>query len=220
MILKSKKVDYNDLFILECYNSNDLSSLKVFNIPSIEDFTMSSRFQYLLKEEYLVEDYNDSNKIIISTKGRDLLEAVSFATVSKSGSIQAVLVFADPDVYFEEWWKTFPTTAKWETDDGLLKFTGSRTLKTLTKKKAKEKYLKLLNQGLAHKDLLGSLKYEIKIKKLDSIKKGVNQLEFFKGMESYFNTERYLVHIDDYRKDPAFVDNVTTNSKSKNVTDI
>jgi hypothetical protein len=212
-------MDFNDLFILECfYFKEDRDFFDMYTIPSLKDFNLSTRYQFLKKNEYLIEDPNDTSKFIVSVKGQDLYNELSKPPVAIS-AITAISIGKTPDECFDEWWKTFPTTTSWTTDDKNTKFLGSRNIKNLTKANAKVKYLKLLNQGLKHEDLLGSLKYEIALKKMDSIKKNVNQMEYFKGMESYLNQERYLAFIDTY-KEPSSVANGEIKSKSRNVTDI
>jgi hypothetical protein len=221
-------MDFNDLFILECFKyKEDREFLNMFTIPSMKDFTLSTRYQFLKKNEYIVEDPNDTTKMILSVKGQDLLLELKVNTdpveISPGMTAQVVLVdfSASPDEQFEEWWKHYPTSPAWKSDDGNTVFAGSRTLKNLRKAEAKKRYLKLLNQGLKHEELLGSLLFEIKLKKLDSIKKNQNQMEYFKGMESYLNQERYLLFIDSYRDNPTWVSKTTSiKGKKQNVTDI
>lgn len=227
--LRSNGLTLNELFILECfYFEENKDFLEVYEIPSIKDLQLSMSYQFLKKNDFIIEDPNDSSKIIISIKGKNLLHALQINLESKQVgeniSAQAAVVDLNktPDECFEEWWKAYPTTPAWVSDDGSTKFVASRNLKNLTKAKAKPKYLKLLNQGIKHEDLMGSLRYEIKMKKLDSIKKNANQMEFFKGMDSYFNSERYLLHIEDYRNNPGFVkgEEIKIKSRKRNVTDI
>jgi hypothetical protein len=221
-------MDFNDLFILECFeHEEDRDFFYMHTIPSLEDFNISSRFQFLKKNEYLVEDPNDTSRIILSVKGNDLLQGIRLPDPlhdEKNKVTYTPIIMSmskTPDECFEEWWKKFPTSATWNSEDGATKFVGSRTLKNITKAKAKERYLKLLNQGLKHEELLGALLYEIKLKKVDSIKKGENQMDYFKGMESYFNSERYLNYIDNYKDNPSYVqDEGKVKGKRRNVTDI
>lgn len=224
--LRLLNMDFNDLFILECfYYKEDKKFFDVYTIPSMQDFNLSTRYQFLKKNEYLIEDPNDTSKMILSVKGQKLVNYFyrpeDVILVDKIVEIKGQ-TYPDSlnDQWFEEWWKTFPTTTSWVTDDKNTKFIGSRNIKNLTKANAKVKYLKLLNQGLKHEDLLGSLKYEIALKKLDSIKKNANQMEYFKGMESYLNQERYLAFIDTYKDSNTSVVSGEIKSKSKNVTDI
>lgn len=224
--LRSLDLDFNDLFILECfYYKDDRDFFDMFTIPSIKDFNLSTRYQFLKKREYLIEDPNDTSKIIISVKGKTFMEDLlsSDEVVEFTGAyIGRIQLNKTPEECFEEWWKVYPTNTSWSTNDKATKFTGSRVLKNITKAKAKKIYFKLLNQGLKHEELVGSLKYEIKLKKLDSIKKNANQMEFFKGIESYLNQERYLLFIENYRENPDFVKDETGGVKSKkaNVKDI
>lgn len=218
-------LDFNDLFILECFSSKDERQyFDMFSIPSIKDFNLSSRFQWLRKEEYLVDNPEDSSKLIISKKGKNFLEEIYLPEPIRIGNVSTSLTVLDfdktEDEMFEEWWKTYPSTTSWMSDDKKTKFTGSRALRNLKKSDAKKRYIKLLNQGLSHDELLGGLKYEIKTKKLDSIKKDVNQMDYFKGMEAYFNSERYMIYLESYREYPDFVSDTGMKGKSKNVTDI
>ena len=221
-------MDFNDIFILECFkHKEDEEFFKMFQIPSLKDFNLSVRYQFLKKQEFLVEDPNDNSKIIISVKGENFFNELNSIEVNLTGVYTGRITLNSDikiteDECFEEWWKTYPTSTGWTSDDGNSKFVGSRVLKNLRKPEAKKRYLKLLNQGLKHEELLGSLKYEIKLKKVDSIKKNANQMEYFKGIESYLNQERYLLYIDNYKENPEFVkgEEEKIKSKTKNVTDI
>lgn len=219
-------MDFNDVFILECFkHKEDKQFLSMFTIPSLRDLNMSIRYQVLKKSDYMVPDPNNNENTILSVKGEDFLNELRLPDAIKSGNVPTQIVITSsktPDECFEEWWKAYPTSPAWVSDDGNTKFSGSRVLKNLTKPKAKKRYLELLNQKLKHEELLGSLKFEIKLKKIDSIKKNVNQLEYFKGMESYLNQERYLIYIDSYKENPGYVkgEGEKVKSKSKNVTDI
>lgn len=225
--IQDLNLDFNDLFILECfYNAEEKTYFDMFTIPSIKHFNLSSRFQFLKKAEYLVEDPNDISKIILSLRGKNLVEELLEFSYNRPHlnampTIQSsIKVMYSEDEMFEQWWNAFPTTTAWMSDDKKTKFIGSRALKNLKKSDAKKRYLKLLNQGLKHEELIGSLKYEVKTKKLDSIKKDANQMEYFKGMEAYFNSERYMIYLESYKDYPDFVNNDSLKSKAKNVTDI
>lgn len=227
--LRELNMDFNDLFILECFlYKEDKQFFEMFTIPSLKDFNLSTRFQYLKKNEYLVENPSDISKLMISVKGEDLLLELKTNTdsVNIGNNMSSKIVLLDfsktPEEKFEEWWKTYPTNGTWTTDDKLTKFISSRNMKNLRKPIAKERYLKLLNQGLKHEDLIGALKYEIKLRKLDSIKKKENQMEYFKGMESYLNQSKYMDYIDLYKQNVQFTESEDKlNSKNtKNVTDI
>lgn len=219
-------MDFNHLFILECFgNKEDREFFNMYTIPSMKDFTMSTAYQWLKKNEYLTEDPNDSSRIIISVKGQDTLNELYLSPTAVGPKQSATVIMVNfgktPDECFEEWWKAFPTSPAWKSDDGNTIFAGSRTLKNLRKEEAKKRYLKLLNQGLKHNELLGSLLFEIKLKKVDSIKKNANQMDYFKGMESYLNQERYLLYVDSYIDNPSWVDKTTSvKGKKANVTDI
>lgn len=214
-------MDFNDVFILECFaDPVDKELFNTYNIPSLKDFNLSARWQFLKKEEYIIEDPNDTSNLILSVKGKDFLEQLQNPQPLMSARVVVIDLSKTPDNEFEEWWKAFPASTAWTSDDGNTKFIGSRALRNLRKADAKKRYLKLLNQGLIHDELLGSLKYEIKLKKVDSIKKNTNQMEYFKGMEAYLNSERYLLYVENYRDNPGFITGTGIQSKKQNVTDI
>jgi len=220
-------MDFNDVFILECfYYKEDREHFNLYTIPSIKDFNLSARYQFLKKNEYLVEDPNNTDSMMLSIKGQDLMESLMSPNEEPLTNARVVVINNDktPEECFEEWWKVYPTNTSWQTADKKTKFTGGRVLKNIVKAKAKKMYIKLLNQGLKREELIGSLKYEIKMKKLESLKKGINQLDFFKGMESYLNQERYLLFLDNYRDNPDFVKDesggASVKSKVSNVKDI
>ena len=220
-------MDFNDVFILECfYYKEDREHFNLYTIPSIKDFNLSARYQFLKKNEYLVEDPNNTDSMMLSIKGQDLMDSLMSPNEEPLTNARVVVINNDktPEECFEEWWKVYPTNTSWQTADKKTKFTGGRVLKNIVKAKAKKMYIKLLNQGLKHEELIGSLKYEIKMKKLESIKKGVNQLDYFKGMESYLNQERYLLFLDNYRDNPDFVKDeqgdASVKSRTSNVKDI
>ena len=219
-------MDFNILFILECfYYKEDKEFFSMFTVPSMKDFNISTAYQWLRKNEYLVEDPNDISKWIISVKGTNFMEQVLLDDPKLVGeNMSASTIIVDygksPDECFEEWWKLYPGTTAWTTDDKQTKFIGSRNLKNLRKPAAKARYLKLLNQGFKHDDLIGVLAYEMKLKKLDSIKKNQNQMEYFKGMEAYLNQETYMTFMEQYKQNPGIVKAEDLKGKKKNVTDI
>lgn len=226
--LRELNLDFNDIFILECfYHISDKKYFDIYQVPSLKDLYISQSFQKLKKQDFLVEDPSDNTKVMISVKGRDLYNNLQFMEEVELPDLKMTVgrVIMDlsktPEECFEEWWKAYPTSPAWKTDDGNTIFTGSRTLKNIRKAEAKKRYLKLLNQGLKHEELLGSLLFEINLKKLDSTKKGANQMEYFNGMDSYFNQGRHLLYIDSYRENPEFaMSNQKIKSKKQNVTDI
>lgn len=209
---------------MECLQYEGYEHLhKTYQIPSLTDFDISFSYQTLVKRGYIVADPNKTSKDILSVKGKTFLKNLKLKSGKEKVEISESTIIKpeySPDEAFEEWWKTYPTKTGWESEDKSVSFSGSRVLKNLIKANAKKRYLDILNQGIPHEDLLGSLKYEIKIKKVDSLKKNINQLEFFKGMESYFNQERYLMFIDLYKENPRFIDDNKISSKKLNVTDI
>ena len=203
---------------MELYERNDEEAIEIVSKPSLALMRISIAHEHLVVNEYLVPDPNNTDKLILSEYGKNIIESLYNPPDSEESVVE--IAKENGDKMFEEWWKLYPTTTGWVTDDKTKKFIGSRNLKNLRKSEAKKRYLKLLNQGLSHEDLIGSLKYEIKIKKVDSLKKNENQMEYFKGLESYLNQERYLLFIDEYRNNKDFTDEDSNIKKFKSVTDI
>ncbi len=222
--LREFNLDFNHLFILECYKvPEDREFLEEFKIPSLKDINMSIAHQLLVKEEYLVADPENSEKFIISVKGEEFLENCSPYTLGSMVITTKISRLEEKtlDDKFEEWWKLYPRTGSWETEDKAKKYISSRNLKNLKKEAAKKRYLALLNQNLSHEELIGGLKYELKLKKLDSVKTNSNKMEYFKGMESYLNSQQYLNFMEEFRANPGFVDDThDIKGRKLNVKDI
>lgn len=99
--LSKSGLDYNDLNILEFYNNDQQKFLhEVFTIPSLKDFNISCRYQFLKANEYLTTDPNDNSKIIISEKGKAFLKVVYQEPVEVT---QVTVVTEEHDKMFEEW---------------------------------------------------------------------------------------------------------------------
>ena len=89
------------LNILEFYNNDQQKFLhEVFTIPSLKDFNISCRYQFLKANEYLTTDPNDNSKIIISEKGKAFLKVVYQEPVEVT---QVTVVTEEHDKMFEEW---------------------------------------------------------------------------------------------------------------------
>jgi len=162
--------------------------------------------------------------LVISVKGKNLIEDLLNPPVQISENMSARGIMIDlgktEEDMFEEWWKTYPKSTAWTSDDGIA-FLGSRNPKNLRKPEAKKRYLKLLNQGFKHEDLMSALLYEIKLKKLDSVKKNTNQMDFFKGMEAYLNQETYRPYLEMHKENPDFIKGEEKiRSKKRHVHDI
>ena len=221
--LRESNLGFDHLFILECYKyPEDGDFIKEFKIPSLKDILMSMAHQLLVKEEYLVVDPADSEKFMISVKGETFLNNLQDVPgVQGNIFVASSKMLISDDDRFEEWWKLYPRTGSWETEDKAKKYISSRNLKNLKKESAKKKYLVLLNQNLSHEELIGGLKYELKLKKLDSVKTNSNKMEYFKGMESYLNSQQYLNFMEEFKANPGFVEDThDIKGRKLNVKDI
>ena len=221
--LREVNLDFNHLFILECYkNLEDKEFLNEFKIPSLKDINLSMAHQMLVKEEYLVINPVDNEKFMISVKGEQfLLNLQDVPGVQGNIFVMPLKIILTNEDKFEEWWKLYPRTGSWETEDKAKKYISSRNLKNLKKLDAKKRYLILLNQNLSHEELIGGLKYELKLKKLDSVKTNSNKMEYFKGMESYLNSQQYLNFMEEFRANPGFVEDThDIKGRKLNVKDI
>mgnify|MGYP007011030561 CR=1 FL=1 len=234
--MKELRLKIVDVFILSCYYYNrvDIVNEYLYTDLGFRNKEVDTSIVKLSSKGLLISD-PDINKICISPSGKKLyssLEDMKEPEVSKLSdflkSNKREINNEDLEKSFEEWWKTFPTTGTWSYIDknGSKKsFFSSRHMKNLRKDEAKKRYIKIINnKNILPEDLLGSLKYELKIKKLDSIKTGTNKLEYLKGMESYLNQEIYLNYLDFYKSNVSFInsDNLQEkeNKSAVNVTDV
>jgi hypothetical protein len=155
-------------------------------IESISDILkVKGYLQTLVRKDYLTEE----NKI--TEKGKELYEKL----VSDSKDLDYIPkpVSKSKEQLFEEWWAEYPKTTHW--NSGTRIFNGDRGLK-IKKQQCRDKYIKILNEGFDHTDLVKALKYEIKLKKELSIKQGVNKMEYMKNTESYLNARVFENFID------------------------
>lgn len=193
---------------------------------SVKGTTLLMDLEEMVVNDEKRQDIEKGDKLstIMSTPLNGTVEDSS----SNSVSVTNITLdnYKDFDGYFEEWWKLYPTTGSWSYHDSnnvKKSFISSRNLKTIRKEDARKKYFKILNSGVEHKKVINALKYEIKLKKLDSIKTNSNKMEYFKGMESYLNQERYNIYGEMYLNNPGFVDTeelIINKINPKNITDI
>ncbi len=146
-------------------------------IESINDILkVKGYLQHMVRKDYMTDEYK------LTQTGKALYEKLVAESENKDYIPKKVNKTAEQ--LFEEWWAEYPKTTNW--NSGARVFQGDRALK-IKKQQCREKYIKILNEGFDHQDLVKALKYEIKIKKEMSIKSGVNKMEYMKSTESYLN---------------------------------
>lgn len=154
----------------------------------------------------------------ISLKGKELYERCLLASTGiDTSTIQSNEDLLDSQ--FKEWYKLYPATSKWEYNGK--EFSGSRVLKQF-QNKCKETYLDILNQNeYSHQDMINGLKYELKMRKEDSIKTGDNKLNYMKGALPSLNAGIYKSYIEAYKNNPSYLDNDKfVNRKNEGVVDL
>jgi hypothetical protein len=94
---------------------------------------------------------------------------------------------------FEEWWNTFPASAKFEYRGQLFK--GTRALRD-KKEEAYPLYIEACKNYTAGQ-LLNALKCELADRKEESFNKSDNKLMYMKATSAYLRSKRYEIWIDE-----------------------
>lgn len=171
--MTNMSISISHLYLLELsYNG------QYEKIESLSDILKVKGYLQTLieRKEYMTDEYK------LTESGKELYE--KFAGLSKNIDYIPKPQKKTSEQLFEEWWAEYPKTTHWSSTGRV--FQGDRALK-LKKQLCRDKYVKILNEGFDHQDLVKALKYEIKLKKELSIKQGVNKMEYMKNTEAYLN---------------------------------
>ena len=113
----------------------------------------------------------------LTTLGLDLIEFVSKKTNKKF--IKKKVERSD----FDDWWETYPSTDEFTMGTKL--FRGSRGMRP-NKEKCRLMFNKIIDEGVHTKeDLIRALKYEVAMRKSNSLRKNSNELSWMKSTEPY-----------------------------------
>lgn len=201
--LKRTKLNFDHVFILRCLYNGEFGLLDIYD----EDFTNSTVIGFyntLERKKFIIKDPNMTSYYIISMDGKEFYEKLyMFSTGEIVSSVIPTRKIREEG--FLEWWNLYPSNSKWKDNTSGIEFKEARPLRT-GKEQCKKKYDSIINTGVVtHRELINCLKYEIKSRKIDSLKNNKNQMCFMKGSLSYLNQEAYVSYIDEVRKNPEFI---------------
>lgn len=210
--LASKKLNYDHMFILNCLYNKEYGLLDIYD----EEFTNEkalNHYQTLERKGFIVRDPNMVTYYIISVSGKEYFEHLLKMSYSDDvndsditiGAFNTTNTKKNRTEQFNEWWNLYPSTSKWTDQISKLVFSDTRPLR-IAKDQCRKKYDSILNTGVVtHENLMDCLRYEIKSRKLDSIKKQTNQLCYMKGSLSYLNQNAYMAFMDLIKTNPDFI---------------
>jgi len=201
--MKKDKLNIDHVFILYCLYNN-LSEPIIIISENFTDDRYNSYISTLVRKNLVY--YEDKEKLGITQDGKDYIETLYIINTtgheikSKTGLSKEIRKHG-----FEEWWALYPANSKWEDKSTGTRFVEARPLRT-GKEQCRKKYDVLINTGkVTHQQLIDSLKYEIKSRKIDSLKTNKNQLCFMKNSLSYLNQEAFLAFSEEIVSDPGFI---------------
>lgn len=188
------------MFILSCLYNGESSPLIEYT-DNFENERCLSYIMTLVRKQLIS---NNNNSYSITQDGKEYYEQLLTLNkglwTSKLGRYKEIRKEG-----FDEWWGTYPANSKWEDKATGTKFLEARPLRT-GKEQCKKKYDVLINTGkITHQQLIDSLKYEIRSRKIDSLRTNKNQLCFMKNSLSYLNQEAYLAFAEEIVLDPGFI---------------
>lgn len=201
--LQQDKLNLDHLFILECLYYNNIELLLVYS-ENLGNERVNGYFTTLKRKELisLVDNVN------ITQDGKEYYEFICSLNGNRGSGYKTIGVAKGlRKEGFEEWWAMYPANSRWEDKNTGTKFIETRPLRT-GKEQCKKKYDNLINSGkIEHHQLMDCLKYEIKSRKIDSLKNNKNQLCFMKNSLSYLNQEAFMAFAEDIVLDHEFIEN-------------
>lgn len=201
--LKRVRLTVEHCFVLECLYNGNYELLDIYD-NDFSDERIIGLYNTLDRKNLIIEDPNKTTHYIISIDGKHFYEMLNLLASGEKvdNKITPRKIRAEG---FEEWWNLYPSNSKWKDINTGTEFTEARPLRT-GKDQCRKKYDILINSGVVtHRQLIDCLKYEIKSRKLDSLKLGKNQMTFMKGSLSYLNNDAYLAYIDEIKNKPEFI---------------
>jgi len=130
----------------------------------------------------------------ITLLGKSMLDFLQEESVTE---IEKIII---PESCFDDWWKVYPGTDTFTHKN--VKFTGSRGLRQ-KKEECKVKFIKILEEGTYTCDeLIAALDFEIKQRKENSVKTGVNRIMYMQSSITYLNQRTFESFIELIREGP------------------
>lgn len=195
--LVTNQIDLNCLYILESI------SLSIDISKEIKTSKVAAWFQTLLRKGYITENNT------ITPPGADLLRIVKGNHDIKRAIVRLA---TSNEQGFEQWWKEFPSTDVFEYKG--IKFVGTRSLRS-DKPACTVLFSRVINEGeYTAEDLIRALKYEIILKKEDSVKNRTNKLSFLSNSATYLRQRKFDGFVEVSKNSPIFNNQASTNSSS------
>jgi hypothetical protein len=170
--LAKKSISLDSIFILKLLEQNaDLESLKI-NSAKIDIMCMT-----LMRKGYITEE----NKLTVSG-----IELITFVDDKHAVEIIKKKPIASE---FDEWWKEYPASDIFIYKG--VKFMGSRAFK-VKKDDCRIQFNKIVNEGeVTALQLIAALKFDVLVKKEESIKARTNKLMYMQNSLTYLNQRTF-----------------------------
>lgn len=169
--LNSIGLDLNGLFVLECFHQGTDITMH------IKSSKIEAWKQGLIRKGFITDSGG------LTSSGQEILRSIKEGTKLEVGKLK--LSSQDATDAFELWWNNYPSTDIF-THKGR-KFSGSRGLK-VKKEECKLKFKRILNEGkYTAEQLIAALKYEVMLKKENSVKEGENKMRYMQNSLTYLN---------------------------------
>ena len=201
--LKRIRLNMDHLFILDSLYNNLYELLDIYD-DDYSNERVLSLYLTLQRKGYIIEDPNMVTHYIISVDGKNLFEKLLSYSQGKvfKGNFNTKKTKEES---FMEWWNLYPLNSKWKDSLTGKDFYETRALR-IDKTKCKAKYDQIINSGtITHIEMINCLKYEVKGRKIESIKTGDNKLAWMKGSLSYLNQEAYMAYLPLTRTNPEYI---------------
>jgi len=128
-----------------------------------------------------------TNEYVLTISGNELLEFINSPIVKLTKT-------KPPEDYFNTWWNEFPGNDKFSI--GNIDFTPTRSFK-VKKEDCRIKFNAILNEGeYTAEQLINALKYDVNMKKENSLKKRENQLKYLQNSFTYLHQRSFEGFID------------------------
>lgn len=153
-----------------------------------ENERVQAAIQFLQRKSFLTE------KLEITVSGKALIEG-SFFKESSYVFSKLKEVRSNIEEDFEAWWNEYPNSDRFEHKGK--KFEGHRIFK-VKKEFCKKLFIKIINEGkYTAEDLIRSLRFEIKLKKDESVRKSDNVLRFLRNTHTYLTNATFESFVED-----------------------
>jgi hypothetical protein len=195
--LVANQIDMNCLFILESI------SLGVNIHTEIKSSKVAAWYQSLFRKGYITQDNT------LTALGESIIHMLKNNVDIKRSTERLSNV---QEQGFNEWWKEFPSNDIFEYKG--IKFSGTRGLKS-NKPTCLALFNRILNEGeYTAEDLIRSLKYEIFLKKEDSVRNRTNKLSFLSASSAYLNQRKFEPFVEISKTQIVRENNGDNNSSS------